>query len=508
MRWGSTVPDRAGFHEAAEGARAVPIVRRMLAEDLTPSAVYRAFGGEVGTFILESAEHGEWGRWSFVGVNCPAFLIAHDETAHWRGRIPAGLTPSGPAIELIREASSVLRHAPLPEDYPPFTGGLVGALGWEIVRSFEDLPPRTEPDVPVPDVALALATDVIAFDHCSGEIWLIACAINFDGSDERADAAYDDALSRLDTMAATLAAPRAGVPIPRVIAEDHAAPEPTFSMTEDEFVDIVERAHQAIIDGEVFQIVLSQRASLACPADPLEVYRVLRATNPSPYMYIFALPRADGGVFHIVGSSPETLVEVRGRGVRTFPIAGSRPRGESSAADRALAEELLADPKEVAEHVMLVDLARNDLNRVCEPGTVSVEDYMAIKRYSHIMHLTSTVTGKLAEDVSAIDALAAAFPAGTLSGAPKVRAMQLIDELEPTRRGLYGGVVGYIDLQGNLDMAIAIRTAVIVSGTAYVQAGAGIVADSVPQSEHAECRTKAAAALAAVSRAASLVATS
>ncbi|OKL54854.1 anthranilate synthase component I [Bowdeniella nasicola] len=500
MTWGETTPDLAGFRRLAQGSRAVPITRRLLAEDLTPGAAYRTFVNAPGSFILESAEHGEWGRWSFVGANCRTFLISEpDGEAYWHGQVPAGFTVSGPALDLAREAAELLRHGPVGEDCPPFTGGLVGALGWEIVRSLEHLPPRVAPDVPVPDVAMALATDILAFDHRSGDVWLIASAINYDGSDERVDDAYRDALARLDQMEAALEdIPTRGIARREAPAE---CAEPTFNMAPEEFMAIVARAKDAIRDGEVFQIVLSQRAELACSAEALDVYRVLRATNPSPYMFLLHLPTGEGESFHIVGSSPETLVEVRERAVRTFPIAGSRPRGATPTADARIADELLADPKERAEHVMLVDLARNDLSRVCTPGSVTVPDYMAIKRYSHIMHITSTVTGTLADECEALDALAAAFPAGTLSGAPKVRAMELIDELEPTRRGIYGGVVGYLDWQGNLDMAIAIRTAVIARGRAYVQAGAGIVADSDPQSELHESRTKAAAALAAVARA-------
>lgn len=496
--WGAAFPTKTDFETLAANYRTIPIARRLLAEDLTPTACYRAFGAGAGTFILESAEHGEWGRWSFVGVNCPAHLLATDRNASWSGRIPAGLSASGDPLELIREAISALRGPTPPPDYPPFTGGLVGALGWEVIRLVEDLPARVERDVNVPDIALALASDLLAFDHQRGEVWLIANAINFNNLPSGAGAAYDDAISRLDTMERTLI----GVDANAKRAEGEGALiEPTFSISPEEFCQAITTAQDHIAAGDVFQIVLSQRASMPCSADPLDVYRVLRATNPSPYMYILALPNGDGGVFHIVGSSPETLIEVRANQVRTFPIAGSRPRGGDASADRAIAAELLADPKECAEHVMLVDLARNDLSRTCKPGSVQVEDYMAIKRYSHIMHITSTVTGELAEDHDALGALLGAFPAGTLSGAPKVRAMELIDEAEPTRRGIYGGVVGYFDLAGNADWAIVIRTAVIADGMAHVQAGAGIVKDSVPQNELAESRTKAAAALQAVMRA-------
>jgi anthranilate synthase component 1 len=270
------------------------------------------------------------------------------------------------------------------------------------------------------------------------------------------------------------------------------------------FEQLVEDAKEAIRAGEVFQVVVSQRFSTPCPADALEVYRALRTSNPSPYMYLLRLPLPDGAAYDVVGSSPEALVKVTGRRAITHPIAGSRPRGKTPEDDQRLAEDLLADPKERSEHVMLVDLGRNDLQKVCRAGPVDVVDFMSVRRYSHIMHLESTVVGELAEGATAFDALVATFPAGTLSGAPKPRALALIEQYERRRRGVYGGVVGYLDFHGDMDMAIAIRTAVVKDGVAHVQAGAGIVADSVPASEHEECRHKAAAALQAVAAARSM----
>jgi anthranilate synthase component 1 len=283
-----------------------------------------------------------------------------------------------------------------------------------------------------------------------------------------------------------------------------AGPEPTSNHTPEQFHAVVEAGKEAIRAGEVFQVVLSQRFSVPCPADSLDVYRALRASNPSPYMYLLRLPAPDGSSYDVVGSSPEALVKVTGRRAITHPIAGSRPRGATPEADVANGEDLLADPKERSEHVMLVDLSRNDLQRVCAAGSVDVVEFMQVRRYSHIMHLESTVVGELRDECGAYDVLAATFPAGTLSGAPKSRAMALIDELEPSRRGIYGGVVGYLDFAGDLDMAIAIRTAVIRDGVAHVQAGGGIVADSVPQLEFEESVNKAAAALRAVAAATGL----
>jgi anthranilate synthase component 1 len=385
----------------------------------------------------------------------------------------------------------------------------VGSLGWEILRQWE---PTLRAQAPVehdtPEVALCLATDMAAVDHHDGSVWLIANAVNFDNTDERVDAAHADAVARLDAMQAALLRPTTTAAAVRVPAEE---PELRFRTPRADFETAVLAAKQAIYDGEVFQVVLSQRLDIDCAADPLDVYRVLRTINPSPYMYYLQLadpdgPAADGvpGTFAVVGSSPETLVHVQDATVTTFPIAGSRPRGATQAEDRALAEELLADPKEIAEHVMLVDLARNDLTKVCRPETVEVVELMEVKRFSHIMHISSTVQGRQRDGVSALDCLTATFPAGTLSGAPKPRAIELIDALEPARRGVYGGVVGYFDLAGNLDMAIAIRTAVIRGHQASVQAGAGIVADSVPATEYEETRNKAAAAVRAIQVAAGL----
>ena len=328
-------------------------------------------------------------------------------------------------------------------------------------------------------------------DHHDGEVWLVANAINYDGSDERVDEAYADAVARVEAMTARLAEP---TPSAVVSARFDGLAPIRRQRTSAEFQSAVSAAVEEIRAGEAFQIVVSQRFEVDTTADALDIYRVLRLTNPSPYMYLL---RLDG--FDIVGSSPEALVTVKDGTAITHPIAGSKPRGATPAEDAALETELLADPKERAEHVMLVDLGRNDLGRVCRPGTVEVLEFMDVRRYSHIMHLESTVTGRVAEDRSALDVLLAAFPAGTLSGAPKVRAMEIIDDLEVSRRGLYGGVVGYLDFAGDADAAIAIRTALLRDGVAYVQAGGGIVADSDPPTEDQESQNKAAAVVRAIS---------
>ncbi|GAA4286463.1 anthranilate synthase component I [Georgenia daeguensis] len=505
VRWGETWPELPAFRQMAADRRVIPVVRRLLADDVTPVGLYRQLaGGRPGTFILESAEHdGAWSRWSFVGVASRATLTSRDGHARWTGDVPVGIPAEGPVLEVLATTLEKLRTPAVP-GLPPLTGGLVGSLGWDVLRQWEPTLRATAPvEHDTPEVALCLATDMAAVDHHDGSVWLIANAVNFDDTPERVDEAHADAVARLDAMEAALTAPAASA---AAVHEPTTEPELRFRTPRADFENAVLAAKQAIVDGEVFQVVLSQRLDIDCAADPLDVYRVLRTINPSPYMYYLQLDdgAGDGEGFAVVGSSPETLVRVQDGQVTTFPIAGSRPRGATPAEDRALAEELLADPKELSEHVMLVDLARNDLAKVCRPETVEVVELMEIKRFSHIMHISSTVVGRQRPGVTALDCLTATFPAGTLSGAPKPRAIELIDALEPARRGVYGGVIGYLDLAGNADLAIAIRTAVIHRGTASVQAGAGIVADSDPATEYEETRNKAAAAVRAVQVAAGL----
>jgi anthranilate synthase component 1 len=355
----------------------------------------------------------------------------------------------------------------------------------------EKLPPLSQKDIELPELAFMLTSDLAVMDHAEGTITLIANAINWDGTGDRVDQAYDDAQLRLDRMQNDLTSS-----LPGFVDElaEKSAPEFTRNISGEEFKAKIALAKEEILAGEAFQIVLSQRFAMECTADALDVYRMLRLHNPSPYMYLF---RFTGGV-EVVGSSPEALVKVTGKEVMVHPIAGTRKRSDSVEEDHRLGEELLADPKERAEHLMLVDLGRNDLGRICSPGSVEVIDFMHIERYSHVMHIVSTVIGELSEESSPVDALFAVFPAGTLSGAPKPRAMEIIETLEPTRRGLYGGAIGYLDFTGNIDTCIAIRTALIHNGTAYVQAGAGVVADSDPESENQECLNKAAAVLGAI----------
>ncbi|MEV6397664.1 anthranilate synthase component I [Streptomyces sp. NPDC051907] len=485
--------DLETFRKLAADRRVIPVSRKLLADGDTPVGLYRKLAAErPGTFLLESAENGRsWSRYSFIGVRSDATLTERDGQAHWLGAPPVGVPVDGDPLLALRATVETL-HTPhdLAAGMPPFTGGMVGYLGYDIVRRLEKIGPGDHDDLRLPELTMLLTSDLAVLDHWDGTVLLIANAINHNDLDTGIDEAYAGAVARLDAMEADLARPLASAPAALPPSE---LPEFSALWGGEAYQDAVEDIKERIRAGEAFQVVPSQRFETPCAASALDVYRVLRATNPSPYMYLF---RFDG--FDVVGSSPEALVKVEDGRAMVHPIAGTRPRGATPQEDQALAEELMADPKERAEHLMLVDLGRNDLGRVCEPGSVEVVDFMSIERYSHVMHIVSTVTGQVAAGRTAFDVLTACFPAGTLSGAPKPRAMQIIDELEPSRRGLYGGCVGYLDFAGDSDTAIAIRTALLRDGTAYVQAGAGVVADSDPVAEDTECRNKAAAVLRAV----------
>ena len=493
---------RDEFHALAAEHRVVPVTRKVLADSETPLSAYRKLAASrPGTFLLESAENGRsWSRWSFIGAGAPSALTVRDGQAVWLGATPAGAPVGGDPLEALRATMELLSTGPL-AGMPPLSAGMVGFFAYDFVRRLERLPELAVDDLHLPDMLLLLATDIAAVDHHEGTITLIANAVNWNGSDERIDEAYDDAVARLDVMTAAL-----GQPLSSTVATfSRPEPHPRAQRTLEEYSAVVERLVAEIEAGEAFQVVPSQRFEMDTAADPIDVYRMLRVTNPSPYMYLLQIPNEAGETaFSIVGSSPEALVTVQDGWAKTHPIAGTRWRGASEEEDQLLEKELLCDEKERAEHLMLVDLGRNDLGRVCVPGTVRVEDYSHIERYSHVMHLVSTVTGLLGRHHTALDAVAACFPAGTLSGAPKVRAMELIEEVEITRRGLYGGVVGYLDFAGNADFAIAIRTALMRGGTAYVQAGGGVVADSNGPYEYAEAANKAKAVLAAIAAAETL----
>lgn len=483
------------FREHARLHNVIPVWRKLLADSETPLTLYRKLAGDrPGTFLLESAEHGgTWSRYSFIGVNSLATLTEVDGEATWEGSKPAA-APSGiDPLAALRISAEHLK-SPRIADLPPLTGGLVGYMGYEVIRRLEKISEIAVNDVPVPELAFMLTSDLAVLDHKDGTLTLIANAINWDGSSERVDEAYQDALIRLDAMESDLRSST-----PSTVSQLLARPHPEFirNTTNESYLAQVEKIKEEIRSGEAFQVVLSQRFTMDCPADSLDVYRALRLHNPSPYMYLL---RFENGL-DIVGSSPEALVKIQDREVMIHPLAGTRRRSEDPEVDQQVGEELLADPKERAEHLMLVDLGRNDLGRVCLAGSVEVVEFMHIERFSHVMHIVSTVVGELSSDKTPVDALFSVFPAGTLSGAPKPRAMEIIEKSEPTRRGIYGGTIGYIDFTGNIDTCIAIRTAVIKNGKAYVQAGAGVVADSIPELENQECLNKAAAVLGAIAAA-------
>jgi anthranilate synthase component 1 len=483
----------------AGGHRVVPVIRELFADGETPVGIYRKLAqGKPGTFLLESAEQGGiWSRFSFVGVSSFGVLTQSGENVVW---LDYGLSEERAlGVEHPSRPLDALAHlyerwgTPRVDGHPPLTGGLVGFIGWEAIRQIEHLPDAPPADFSVPGQALGFVSSLVVLDHRFGTVLLIAAALN-DGVDD-SSTLWSDAQARLDDMQVSLSRPSDAW-----LAEVDLtiAPTPSPRTTPDAYAAAIEKSKQYIRDGDVFQVVVSQRFDHEISAEPLDVYRVLRTLNPSPYMYLLTLVDPAGEPYSIVGSSPEALVKVSQSRVYMHPIAGSRPRGETPERDLDLAEELLADDKEKSEHLMLVDLARNDLLKVCTPGTVEVTEFMQVERFSHIMHLVSSVEGDLRADASAVDVFRATFPAGTLSGAPKPRALEIIDELEPAQRGVYGGVVGYLDFAGDADLAIAIRTATIVGGLARVQAGAGLVADSDPAAEQLESQNKAAAPLRAV----------
>lgn len=487
-------PSREEFHRLAADHTVVPVWRELLADLVTPVAAFARVVGDEPGFLLESVEHGErWSRWSFVGRNPLATLTSKDGALTVEGELHPDI-PTDQGILAAVEALLAHHRSPQLEDLPPLHGGLVGYLGYDVVREVERLPDVPTDDRGHPDAVLSIIGQLAAFDHWRQRVTLIDNVLVDAGADEATlDEAYDAAIERLDQLAADGARPL-DEPMLSPPQPDDEPPEVTSSMAEGQYQRAVEVAREHVFAGDVFQVVLSQRFDFPLEAEPFDLYRALRQVNPSPYMYFLRVP----GVT-LVGASPEPMVQLLGGRVISRPIAGTRKRGRSEAHDRRLAAELVEHPKEVAEHIMLVDLARNDVGRVVTFGTCEVEELMTLERYSHVMHLTSQVAGDLAEGRTPVDVLRATLPAGTVSGAPKVRAMEIIDELEPVKRGPYAGVVGYLDFSGNIDTAIAIRTMVIGDdGIASVQAGAGIVADSIPDDEHLECQNKARALLVAV----------
>ena len=483
-------PDFDTFAKLAAGAKLVPVYRRLVADSLTPVSAFHKLDKGPCSCLFESVVGGDKvGRYSFLTANPFMQLEA-------RGRKITIVTPQGtelleaddPLVELKRRVDA-LKAVHLPE-LPPFISGAVGYAGYDVVRYVENLPHAPEDDRHLPDLAFAFYDRMVVFDNIYKTIVVVAMA-RLDGAAPAA--AYADACRRVDETVAELSAADAALPPADIDVKGPLTIPYTANFSQPEFERAVERCVEYICAGDIFQVVLSQRLELEIKSHPFEIYRSLRVVNPSPFMFYLRTPSVT-----LVGSSPEVLVRVIDGRVTVRPLAGTRPRGRTEEEDKRLAEELLADPKERAEHVMLVDLGRNDVGRVARYRSVQVTDVMTIERYSHVMHITSNVTGQLTEGRDAFDALRACLPAGTVSGAPKVRAMQIIDELEPHRRGPYAGAVGYIDYGGNMDTCIALRTIVVQGRKAYVQVGAGIVADSQPAVEFQETMNKARGPLKAI----------
>jgi len=499
------LPAPKDFERLAAKHSLVPVYRSLTADLETPvSAFLRLAADEPECFMLESVEGGERvGRYTFIGVRPYKKIVSQGTVIEVT---EGGKTVSfeGDVFTLLKDALQGHQPARLP-GLPPFTAGAVGFFAYDVVRQIERLPTLAKDDLEMPDACLMFFDEVLAFDHVRKAILLIVTA---DLSRHKTKAAYADAVARLDRLEKKLAKP---LPKPKRSAA-HGKLAVKASSRKKDFLAAITASKEYIAAGDIFQVVVSQRFEVEPGVDPFSIYRSLRIVNPSPYMYFlrFGLKKPGSAgtsgkgkpePTHIIGSSPELLVRVKQRDVEYRPIAGSRPRSSDEAEDIRLGEEMLADEKERAEHVMLVDLGRNDVGRVSEFSSVRVKDFMFIERYSHIMHLVSAIEGKLRAELTPVDAFRACFPAGTLSGAPKIRAMEIIEELEPTRRGIYGGSILYADFSGNLDSCIAIRTLLLKGKKGYIQAGAGIVADSVPEKEYEESVNKAKAVVTAIEKA-------
>ena len=493
---GAPQPARDEFVALARDWTIVPVWREVLADLTTPVAAFARLVGDGPGFLLESVEHaGTWGRWSFIGRRPSATISLRDGDLAVEGPLPAEMDvdPAGGMLGALEAVLSYYKSPPL-EGLPPLHGGVVGYLGYDVVREIERLTLPPPDELGFPDAVMSVVGQVAAYDAWRQRVTLVE-AVPITRGSTRADveATYDRAVSRLDEFAAEGAKPL-DEPVISPPRRDDELPAFSRRTSPQMYEAAVEVAREHIFAGDIFQVVLAQRFDLDLGAKPIDLYRSLRQVNPSPYMYLLQYPELS-----VVGSSPEPMVRVRDGKVISRPIAGTRRRGRTDADDRRMAAELTEHPKERAEHVMLVDLARNDVGRVVQFGSETVDELMTLERYSHVMHLTSQVSGRLRQGLGPVDVLRATLPAGTVSGAPKVRAMEIIDELEPARRGPYAGVVGYIDFSGNVDTAIAIRTMLVgADGRASVTAGAGIVADSIAATEDLECANKAAALLAAV----------
>jgi anthranilate synthase component I len=487
------LPDFETFTALAEKFDVVPVYRQLLADRLTPVTAFEVLGRDEHAFLLESVVGGERvGRHSFIATRPRAVYQARGPHAVlWQaGQATRQFETKDPLADL-QALIGTTKHARL-DRLPPFTGGLVGYAGYDLIRYYEadSLTKPPSDDRGLPDVCFGLYDELVVFDHVDKTIRVIANAHIRPDTDRRG--AYDEACRRVDLIVQRLQQPST-LSVADIDIQGASEIGATANMTREQFEANVGKGMEYIRAGDIFQFVPSFRLRVQSSARPIDVYRALRVVNPSPFMFFLKSPQCT-----LVGSSPEILCRVADGEVTTRPLAGTRRRGKTQQEDEALEKELLSDPKEIAEHVMLVDLHRNDIGRVCEVGSVRIAERMTIERYSHVMHISSDVKGKLKSGMTAFDALKVSLPVGTVSGAPKIRAMQIIDELEPTRRGPYGGAVGYIDFSGNMDTCIALRTIVYRNGSYDVQAGAGVVADSVPASEFEECQNKARALLKAV----------
>lgn len=474
-------PTKAEVERLRREYSVVPIWREVVADLETPVSAFIKVAEDETAFLLESVEHGErWGRYSFVGINPFLVMTSRNGQVAWQGDPPDSVHAAETPLEALRILLDRYR-APALSGLPPLHSGAVGYLGYDVVRYLEKLPQTTLNDLDAPEMMLIFARVLLVFDHLRQRMTVVSNLVEGDY--------YDAAVESTEAVVAKLGRPLPYGPMgaPQVEVE-----LPPSTMSRQQFEEAVLQAKEYIFAGDIFQVVVAQRFSTPLGADPFEAYRMLRLVNPSPYMFFLRHPEIT-----VIGSSPEPLVKVQGRHVVQRPIAGTLPRGQTEEEDLALEQQILSDEKERAEHVMLVDLARNDLGRVCRWGSVKVDELMIVERYSHVMHLVSQVSGELDQKATPLDALYAAFPAGTVSGAPKIRAMEIIDELEPTRRGPYAGVVGYFDFSGNLDTCIALRTAYVIDGVFHIQAGGGLVADSEPSKEWWESVNKAKALLTA-----------
>ncbi len=475
-------PNQNDFFARARRGNLIPVYREVLADMETPVSAFRKIDDGRSAFLLESIEGGEkWARYSFLGVG--SGRVFRSRGNYFEVLENGEVVRSGESVDPIAELKAFLApYYPVEDpDLPRFFGGAVGYLGYDMVRFVEELPADNPAEIGVWDCCFLITENLLIFDNTRQKIKVVSNVHLGDFDDP--GRAYREAVESIDAMVEKLRSP-----LPRRSPREAEGPaaELVSNFRREAFEDAVRACKEYVRAGDVFQVVLSQRFSGELNADPFDVYRALRTINPSPYMYYLQF-----GETRVIGASPEVLVRKEGERVEVRPIAGTRPRGATPEEDRHLEEELLADPKECAEHIMLVDLGRNDLGRVCRTGTVEVSELMVVERYSHVMHIVSNVRGELAEKCDALDVFRAAFPAGTLSGSPKIRAMEIIEELEPCRREIYGGAVGYLSFTGNMDMAIAIRTLVVHEGKVYLQAGAGIVADSVPEMEYEETVNKA-----------------